>query len=303
MEWNCLVTARCCLLGLYTLLFIACFGNVGLSLYYLSALALDSFQTSAVFSGILVTGLVLLVSSVWGCHRTKDVRSHSKPFARSAFTTLFVGLFVCFVTWTIYTRRTYDLLTCTMSQPLNYWATHLGQESKLLYNFAVEFEDMWTAGECSGNDCMYPDCRGDPNVLTRPLSCHDLGMTAQFNYFIQSYDGTADELRDCINIVEDIRSKTGDTDLPTVTWCQSRELFLQSARTSNAAMFGLTLAQSICILLSVGLMYHYMYLVRRDCPDMHKRISWWRVRPRMSDSKWLQSLRSEDEDHRKELQP
>lgn len=287
-------TVRTILMAIYTLLFIACFGNVGLSLYYLSALALDSFQTSAVFSGILVTGLVLLVSSVWGCHRTKDVRSHNRTSTRTAFTSLFLGLFVCFVAWAIYTRKTYDLLACTMAEPLNYWATHLGSESKLLYNFAIEFEEMWIAGECLGNDCVFDDCRGDP-VITTPLNCVDHGMQSQFQYLIDSYDGTADELRECVSIVEDIKNKTSDVGLPTVTWCQSRELFLTSASRTNAAMFGLTLAQSICILVSIFLMYYYMFLVRRDFPRIEKRLSWWRARPRLSDSKWLQSMKSEDE--------
>jgi hypothetical protein len=279
---------------IYTVLFIACFGNVGLSLYYLSALALDSFQTSAVFSGILVTGLVLLVSSVWGCHRTKDVRSHNKTSTRTAFTSLFLGLFACFIAWTVYTRRTYELLTGTMAQPLNYWATHLGAESKLLYNFAIEFEEMWSAGQCVGNNCVFDDCRGDP-VMTDPLECVDDGMQSQFQYFINNYYGSADELRACVSLVEEIKNKTGDVGLPTVTWCQSRELFLSSATRTNAAMFGLTLAQSICILISIFLMYYYMFLVKRDYPRIEKRLSWWRARPRLSDSKWLQSMKSEDE--------
>jgi hypothetical protein len=293
MQRKKLEVFRASLLGLYTILFLACFGNIGLSMYYLSALALDSFQTSAVFTGVLLTGFLLLVSSVWGCHRTKDVRSHSNTVSRISFTLLFCGLLACFITWTVSTKRAYDLIAGTASQPLDYWATHLGRESRLLYNFAVEFTEMWESGGCSGNDCVYTDCRGDVKVETTPLECDDEGMTAQFNYFTSRYSGTPTDLRNCISLVNDIKNKTGDLAVPTVTWCESRELFLKSARNVNMAMFGITLIQSICIFLSIVTIYYYMFLVRTELPDLGSSQSGWRIRRNLTDSAWLRSLDEE----------
>jgi hypothetical protein len=295
MRWSRYEILRSCLMTVYTLLFIACFVSIAMSLYYLSALALDSFQTSGVFAGILISSFFLLVSSVWGCSRTKAVQSHSQTVSRVSFTVMFLGLLACFVAWCVSTRQSYDLITETVSQPLDYWATHLGKESKLLYNFAVEFEEMWSAGQCEGNECVYSDCSGDPVVITTPLTCADEGMLAQFNFFITSYKGTADELRDCISIVNDIKNKTDNPSVPTVTWCQSREMFITSARSVNASMFALTLFQSACILISICLMYYYMYIARTEFPDMNPKRHLWRFRPNLSDSRWLQSLRSEDE--------
>ncbi len=142
---------------------------------------------------------------------------------------------------------------------------------------------------------MFSVCCGDPVVLTTPLSCEDEGMLAQFNFFITSYEGSADELRSCISIVNDIKNKTNNPSVPTVTWCESRDMFLSSAQSVNASMFALTLSQSACILISIGLMYYYMYVAITEFPDMNPKRHLWRFRPNLSDSRWLQSLRSEDE--------
>jgi hypothetical protein len=165
----------------------------------------------------------------------------------------------------------------------------------MLYNFAIEFEDMWESGHCEGNHCLYEDCRGSPQVLTTPLECVDEGMTAQFNFWKSKYTGSADDLRSCLSIVNDIKNKTGDLDVPTVTWCQSRDLFLESARTVNGVMFGITLGQAACILISIILMYYYMFLVETEFPERKRGRACSVIRRTLTDG-WLQSLRSEDED-------
>ena len=285
---------RYAMLGLYTVIFAACFVNVGLSLYYLSALALDSFQTSGAFSGILVSGSTLLVASVWGCHRTKDVRSHSRTVPRVAFTTLFVGFLALFTLWAVRTRQTYELIVETTEQPLNYWAEHHGAESELLYNFAIEFEEMWEAGICQGNDCVDTQCSGDP-VSTTPVVCADEGMQAQFRQLTSKYTGTADELRNCITLVNEIKQAAGDTKLPTVTWCQARAYFLAEAELTNEIMFWVLVGQCVFIFLSIVGMYYYMLLVRTTCPELTRQRFW--IRSRLSDSRWLaSSLRSDDEE-------
>ena len=284
---------RVLLLSLYTMIFAACFANVGLSLYYLSALALDSFQTSSAFSGILISGSALLVASVWGCHRTKDVRSHSKAVSRVAFTTTFLAFLGVYILWAVRTRQTYDLIVETIEQPLSYWAVHPGAESRLLYNFAREFEEMWLAGVCGGNECIDPACVGDP-VLTTPLVCADEGMQAQFRQVISQYDGTAAQLRECISLVEAVKQEEDDKDLPVVTWCQARVNFLTDAEKTNEAMFWVVLVQSVLIFLSIAGMYYYMTLVRAVRPEAIRRPMW--IRSRLSDSKWLSSLRSDDEE-------
>ena len=287
---------RKALLSMYTFIFITCFVEIAVCLYYLSALALDSFDTSAVFAGILVTSAVLMVSSVWGCHRTKYIRSHSSKFVRRSFVLFFAVLFGIFVAWTVLTRRTYDLIAEIESEPLSYWDSNRGQEAKLLYNFALEFEDMWESGNCTGNTCAYSDCRGSPVVAT-PLECSDRGMLAQFNAFIGAYSDTADELRDCVNVVVRVLNTTiAATDFPVLTWCQARLPVLDSARICNGVMFWLVLFQSVCILCSIPVMWHYGRLVLRDKGGSLRDRFFYRSS--LTDSKWFRSQPSDDEDRR-----
>ena len=279
-------------MAVYVIIFVGCFFAIGVCLYYLSALALDSFQTSAVFSAILVTSSFLLVSSVWGCHRTKDVRSHRKETINKLFIVAFVLFLGALITFDVITRQNYDLLTEIESEPLGYWDLHRGPESDLLYNFALEFNDMWEAGGCKGNDCVDVNCSGNP-VNTTALVCDDEGMQAQFESFIDAYDGTADDLRDCIDLVSSImETDTSIQTFPTVTWCESRSSILESAKLSNLTMFCLLLVQSTLVFFSIPLMYMYVERWRKERPTPSANPFLYSS---MSDSRWLRSIRSDDE--------
>jgi hypothetical protein len=289
---NFLVVCRHALMTIYVVIFMGCFFAIGVCLYYLSALALDSFQTSAVFSAILVTSSVLLVSSVWGCHRTKDVRSHRNQANNRIFLIVFALFLGALITFDVLTRQNYELLREIESEPLGYWDLHRGEESDLLYNFALEFDDMWEAGGCSGNNCTDPQCSGNP-VNTTPLVCDDEGMQAQFQSFIDSYDGTADELRDCVDLVTSImETETSIETFPVVTWCEARSSIIESARKSNLAMFCIVMVQSIMVFFSIPLMFVYVERWRKERP-IHSNQPF--LYTSMTDSRWLRSVRSDDE--------
>ena len=284
---------RTILLTIFTLIFVACFGDLGISLYYLSALSLNSLQTAGVFTGIIVTSGVLLVTTVWGCYRAKDVRSQSHLRSKLSFNVLYISLLAIFIAWAFFTRSSALILSGVLAEPLTYWSEHPGPEANLLVNFGLEFQDMWESGECQGNDCLYSDCRGDP-VATTPLICADLGMTAEFGQWITKYKGTADDLRSCDFFLDSLMNATGVVGFPKVTWCQSRFLFLQSARGVNEFMFWFLLCQILLIGFSIPLAWLHSKLVQNALRN--KTGSKYFLRASTEDNRWLQSLKSEDED-------
>ncbi len=175
------------LLMLFGCIFGCCFVDIGICLYYLSALALDSFQTSSIFSGILLTATVVIICSVWGCHRTKEARkllpqkSKANTISQVFFLSVYFILLVIFVILTAGTHQVFSTLSTIESEPFGYWDDdHPGKEKNMLMNFAMEFNDMWIAGACSGNQCIYPNCTGEPVALT-PLACKDRSMQFQFD--------------------------------------------------------------------------------------------------------------------------
>ena len=151
---------------------------------------------------------------------------------------------------------------------------------------------MWDAGGCQGNDCLYSNCSGDP-VLTTPLTCEDQGMDAQFRHLIKRYTGTGDDLRHCTDLVGEIMIQADITDFPTVTWCQSRESILGSAELTNWTIFWVVIIQTVAILVSIPLMHVYVVLWKKARP-LHGGNRF--VYTSMSDSQWLKSLRSEDDE-------
>ena len=284
-------------LGVNTMIYLMCFLIAGLSLYYLSAIALDSFQTSSVFLGTLISALILLVISVWGCHRAKDVRSQTFAGRRRFPTLLFFSMtFVCFaafIFWTDAAWSAYAQIRDIESQPIGYWYDNPGKEERVLFNFATEFNEMWIAGGCSGNDCVTDGCPGDcfslsacpdPIELT-PLVCTDDSMQHQFSNWIGQYTGTALVFQKCVALVYDIMDIPG---FPSATWCESRTYLMNTAKHANLLMFYFTLIQSIMIFVGVGVVVMYMWMVRDLLKtDQLNGIDWLIYRSQFDASRWF----------------
>lgn len=259
------------ILVLYGLIFICCFVDIGICLYYLSALSLDSFQTSSVFSGILLAATCVIICTVWGCHRAKDARkllpqkSKTNTFSQILFLCVFFAILIIFVILTAGTHQIYNTLVTIESKPFGYWDDHPGKEQDMLMNFAIEFNDMWVDGGCSGNECVYSNCTGDPVSLT-PITCKDASMQIQFVDWTEAYDGSADELRTCISVVGEIMEESGIENYPTPTWCECRMYFIDSARKANEVMFIFLIIQSVLVAVSIPLAILHTKYVRRSKP-------------------------------------
>lgn len=284
-----LTKVRTFVMILFGLIFFSSFVTAGISMYYLSALALDSFQTSAVFVGILTTSMVLLIHSVWGCHRSKDMRRpmiHSRgKLATILFFALSGLLLAAFISWTVSTRSTYLTIVGIQSAPFGYWDANPGKESEMLFNFASEFDAMWQAGDCSGKDCVYPDCQGDPVELTS-LYCTDLSMQIQFRSWASHYTGTANLLRTCIQLVFTIMN---NPEFPTPTWCQSRTFLMNHSRDINDLMFYFTLVQCVLILLSLPAVLLNMRMVAKLNIDQLGGLDWLLHRAQLDSTRWFHS--------------
>jgi hypothetical protein len=288
------ILLRRLLLLVYTWIFVMCLIAIGVSLYYLAALALNSFGTSGVFTGILAVSTVLLVSSVWGCHRTKDVRSHRNEKKGIAFLVLLAGIWGSFLAFTVITNDNYNLMVEIQSKPLVYWDEHLGEESDMLLNFAMDFFDMWQSGWCEGNKCEVDGCADDPIALS-PLRCDDEGMQAQFRSLISKYSGSQEELRICHQLLVEIMASTENPDLiddfPIITWCQSRSTMLQYAQMTIRFMFWIDILLTISLGISIPLMWLYVFLIKKLMPDLHTKA--WTP---LFESRFFKSLKSEDEE-------
>ena len=284
---------RVSVLIVYTIIFLLCFVSMGIALYYLSALPLDTFETSGVFIGILCVSLVLLTHSVWGCHRAKDVKNltSKRKLARGVFFISSALLLGGFIAFTVQTQRVYNTIVSIEDKPLGYWVSHRDSpEEIMLYNFAVEFDTMWLAGGCSGNACVSADCSGDPVDLT-PLTCDDRSMEVQFEDWSSHYTGTADSLRTCIAFMTE---RMGIPDFPSPTWCESRLYLLDSCKNVNLLISYVTMVLCILIILATPLVLMHMRLLYRLIKnDQLTGVDWLIYRSQFNQSGWF----SEDESH------
>lgn len=269
------------LLIIYGCIFCCCFVDIAICLYYLSALSLDSFQTSSVFSGILLTATGVIICSIWGCHRTKDARkllpqrSKQNTFSQIFFLSVFFVILIIFVILTAGTHEVYSTLAEIESEPWGYWDDHPGDEQDMLMNFAIEFNDMWVDGGCSGNECSYNNCTGDPIVMTA-LKCIDVSMEIQFADWIGTYSGGADGLRTCIRVVDQVMIEADIQNYPTPTWCQCRAYFIDSAREANETMFIFLIIQCALVATTIPLVLIHTKYVRKSKPV--SRIDWFSER-------------------------
>ena len=110
---------------------------------------------------------------------------------------------------------------------------------------------MWQAGNCSGNECAFADCRGDPKVELTPIQCIDRSIEEEFKSWINTYSGTPDQLRECIfaitgGVHADSQSSDGTSSFAP-SWCQSRGMFLDFAKTINEAIVAMLIVESVLI--------------------------------------------------------
>jgi hypothetical protein len=283
------------LLIMYGLIFTCCFVDIAICLYYLSALALDSFQTSSVFTGILLTATVVIICSIWGCHRAREARrllpqrSRRNIISQIFFLSVYFVILIIFVVLTAGTHEVYAILQSIVSTPFGYWDSHPGPEQDLLMNFALEFNDMWVAGGCQGNTCLFPGCFGDPVNLT-PLTCTDRSMEIQFDDWMSTYSGTADQLRTCISYVGSIMEEQGVVDFPTPTWCECRLMFIDSARLANLIMWIFLVVQCVLVGLTIPVVLIHTKYVRKSKPI--SRTDWFGDRTCLQELDWREPTQS-----------
>lgn len=234
----------------YSVLFVLAFLTIVVCLYYLSALALNSFETSSLFTFTLVLCTLVVIASIWGCHRAKESRDVQDPQYLGAQTRakkhrlssiFFFILFALFVSGNILlavnAHKNFELLTTLENKPVDYWFSHPGPEATMLHNFALEFNEMWQAGQCSGNNCVVPDCADSPIQLT-PFNCTDKSMETEFEKWSTRSPPSETELRECVVYVNSLfGGPSSNTTFPVVTWCECRSVLINYARISNWLIF------------------------------------------------------------------
>jgi hypothetical protein len=246
----------------FSILSILSFFIIIVCMYYLSGLALNSFETSSIFTISLVVCTLVVISSIWGCHRAKEVREADNPliarhkntgraklsliFFFIIFTTFIIG----YIVLAISAHQNFEVLETLTSKPVDYWSTHPGPEATMLHNFALEFNQMWEAGGCSGNDCVVPDCADSPIALT-PLNCTDKSMQTEFEKWSTRSPPTEMELRKCVVYINSLFGGNATT-FPIVTWCECRYVLTNNAKVSNRLIF---------ILLLIGAMVMAIFVI------------------------------------------
>ena len=265
---------------MFSVLFVLSFFIIVVCMYYLSALALDSFETSNVFTFSLILSSMVIIASIWGCHRAKESRDTGELPSVSQLTRtvgrrpktlsliFFIILYVLFVCGDILLAitayRNYVTLTTLSGKPVDYWFNHPGPEATMLHNFALEFDQMWDAGGCSGNNCVVPDCADSPILLT-PMNCTDKSMETEFVKWSTRSPPSEDELRDCVVYINTLfGGPSANTTFPIVTWCQCRFVLTTYAQVSNFLIFILLIIGAAVIALFVApLVTIHRILLRR----------------------------------------
>jgi len=167
-------------------------------------------------------------------------------------------------------KDNYHILDELEAEPFAYWDQHPGPEQTMLHNFAVEFYQMWLAGECSGNTCLHAGCLSDSTpfdisdksvartnitIPLTPLVCADKSMETQFTNWVSRYSQSQAELVACIAYMTALFNQTdhqGDeTDFPIVSWCQCRYMLVDSAKVSTGIMSGILAAEAILVLVGI----------------------------------------------------
>jgi hypothetical protein len=235
----------------YSVLFVLSFVTIVICMYYLSALALNSFETSSLFTFTLVLSSLVVIASIWGCHRAKESRdgvpdpkymgAKTRNQKHQLSLIFFFILFALFVSGNILlavnAHQNFELLTTLANKPVDYWFSHPGPEATMLHNFALEFDQMWQAGQCSGNNCVVPDCADSPIQLT-PFNCTDKSMETEFEKWSTRSPPSETELRKCVVYVNSLfGGPSSNTTFPVVTWCECRSVLINYARISNWLIF------------------------------------------------------------------
>lgn len=247
----------------FSVLSILAFFTIAVCMYYLSALALNSFETSNVFTFGLVLSTLVVIASIWGCHRAKETRDpdnllvgHQKSVRKHRLSLIFFfilfSLFVaCNIILAISAYQNFEILKTLGDKPVDYWFSNPGPEATMLHNFALEFNQMWEAGGCSGNDCVIPNCADSPISVT-PFNCTDKSMETEFEKWSTRSPPSETELRDCVEYINSLfGGPSADTTFPVVTWCECRFVLMSYAKTSNWLIFLLLVIGACLITLFV----------------------------------------------------
>jgi hypothetical protein len=284
----------------YSILSILSFFIIIVCLYYLSGLALNSFETSSVFTISLVVCTLVVISSIWGCHRAKEIRDADNPFVARHKNTgkaklsliFFLIIFSTFIigniVLSIAAHENFEVLETLTSKPVDYWASHPGPEATMLHNFALEFNQMWEAGGCSGNECVVPECADSPITLT-PLHCTDKSMETEFEKWSTRSPPTEMELRKCVVYINSLFGDTKTT-FPIVTWCECRFVLTNNAKVSNRLISILLVIGAVVItvfvLPLVTIQRIYLYRVDKEAAlAIGRGTDWFAYRIAMSRSR------------------
>ncbi len=121
----------------------------------------------------------------------------------------------------------------------------------MLHNFALEFNQMWEAGGCSGNDCVVPNCADSPIEVT-PFNCTDKSMEIEFEKWSTRSPPSETELRDCVVYINSLfGGPSSNTTFPVVTWCECRFVLTSYAKISNWLIFLLLVIGAVIITVFV----------------------------------------------------